>query len=542
MKVGRVILCFIFFFSFISSLVLSNNTFDIEIFCGLSGVKMEDYNKYIDVANDKNKDLNVNTGLKKIEKGITPEINFNYNIKTPFMIIGLYLKNQFLIIFDSSTVAEWGSGRSAQVIDADFNVFYSGLGCRLSIANNEPPYLTGFIGVDGGICYYFWNNMYEATYQETGGNIYEIRKNWSTMIPGMNIEAGINWMFNETIGFGLKGGYRLASGVVNVKINNINGWTGPTASEDVVDYSGFFGLAGLIIKFNIQSEADKEGQINKNSKFPGLSEWIYKEAKSLYEEGLYKQAKEKILEAEKIAGDNELIIKLKEQIDNKLSSENTVEKISRLLKQADDYRYKRKYKNARKLYKEVISIDTENKQARFYLDEFDNKAKEEYNKAVELVNHGKLKKSLKSVELAIEYGMEKEAEDLKNEIENKLNKSNKKNTLYNEGVDKYRKGEYEEAINKWQEVLIIDPEDKEAKKNIDKAMEKIKEMNKEEERIITKNIEEAKNFYNIGNFDGALKKCEFVLRLKPDNDECKKMIEEIKKIQEQNKVEVIEKR
>ena len=40
----------------------------------------------------------------------------------------------------------------------------------------------------------------------------------------------------------------------------------------------------------------------------------------------------------------------------------------------------------------------------------------------------------------------------------------------------YRKGNYKEAINKWEESLIIDPENLEAKFNIEIAKEKIKSL------------------------------------------------------------------
>jgi len=523
-------------------MVFPDNSLNIEIYGGLSNIRMGNYNSNIDVANEKNESLGINSALKNVESGLAPEINIYYQINTPSLNFGLYLKNQFIFVLNSSGVAKWDSGKSAQIVDTDFNVLYSGIGGRLSISNAELPYLTGFIGVDGGICYYFWNKMYEELNKENGENIYTINKQWTTIIPGMNVEAGIQWMLSETFGFGLKGGYRLSAGSVTVKINNVNGWTGLNESEDNVDYSGFYGGAGMIIKFNFQNKKDTNDKIDKNTKFPGLSGWLYNEAKSFYDEGLYKQAREKILEAEKIDGENEMVINLKKQIDKELNTENTTEKINKLLKQADEYKFKKQFRNARKLYNEVISIDESNKQAQFYLSEFETKAMEEFNKANDFMKHNKLKDALKSINLAIEYGIGKEGEDLKSNIEGKINKNKDRDNLYNDGVDKYRKGEYEEAIKKWQMVLQIDPFDKEAENNVKKATEKIKEKNKEENEEIKKSIEEAKKFYSIGNFDAAMEKCEYVMRLSPDNPECKKIMEEIKKIQEENKVEIIKKR
>ncbi len=542
MKVGRFVFYLCFFMIFIFSIIFPNNSIDIEIYGNFTNLVMDNYNLYIDLANEKNASLGINSPLKKIETGLMPEIDAIYQINMPVITLGVYLKNQFIFVLNGNSVATWGSGKPAQIVDADLNVLYSGIGGRISISNNEFPYLTGFTGIDAGLCYYFWNKMYEETNREDGTNIYKINKQWITIIPGVNIDAGIQWMLNETVGLNLKGGYRLATGNVTIKINNINGWTGQAESEDSVDYSGFYGGGSIFFKFNIQSKKNTEDKLDKSAKFPGLSEWLYKEAKSLYEEELYKQAKEKILEAEKIAGENEMILKLKEEIDNKLNTENIGEKLKRLMKQADEYRYKKQFKNARKTYNEIIALDENNKQAKFYLDEFDLKAKEEYKKAKELIKQGKLKEALKAVNLSIEYGTGKEGEDLKTELKEKIGKNKERDKLYNEGVDKYRKGEYEEAIKKWQQVLQIDPTDKEAEENIKKAMAKMKEINKEESDEIKKNVQEAQSYYNTGNLEAALERCEYVLRLSPENFECKKIVEEIKKIQEENKVEVIKKR
>ncbi|MCX7699130.1 MAG: hypothetical protein N2114_06675 [Candidatus Goldbacteria bacterium] len=542
MKVGKILLfLFISFFLF-TLYILSDNSINVEIFGGISNIKMSDYNSYIDVSNDNNKSLGITSLIKKIETGLFPELNICYNINMPLFTLGLYLKNQYIFIWDASSVVQWGSGKPAQIIEVDFNVLYTGIGARIGILNNDFPYLTGFAGIDGGIYYYFWNKMYEELNQETGENIYKIIKQWSTIIPGMNIETGIQWRLSETVDFGLKGGYRLSKGNVIVKINNINGWTRLTESEDNVDYSGFYSGAGLIIKFNPTLQKSLDEKIDKNSNFPGLSLWLYKEAKSYYEEGLYKQAKEKIIEAEKIAGENEMILRLKKQIEKELNRENLEEKIARLLKLADEYRYKRQFKNARKIYQEVISLDEKNKQAQFYLDEFNLKAKEEIKKANEMIKQERLKDALENINLAIEYGIGKEGEDLKIKIEESINKKKQKDKLYNDGVEHYRKGEYEDAIKKWEQVLKLDPLDKEAQKNIEKAFLKIKEMNEEENSEVRKNLNDAKKFYNIGDFNAALEKCDYVLRLAPDNFECQKIVEEIKKIQEQNKVEIIRKR
>lgn len=48
--------------------------------------------------------------------------------------------------------------------------------------------------------------------------------------------------------------------------------------------------------------------------------------------------------------------------------------------------------------------------------------------------------------------------------------------LLDDALTLYREGNYKEAIDKWEKVLVIDPENLEAKFNIEIAKEKIKSL------------------------------------------------------------------
>jgi len=184
-----------------------------------------------------------------------------------------------------------------------------------------------------------------------------------------------------------------------------------------------------------------------------------------------------------------------------------------------------------------------NKQAEFYIKVFDAKAEEYYSLAVALQSAGDNEKSYINVCMAGQYNPENEAiTNLSEELKKIVN--SKKNTVkkYNKAVEKYKHGRYQEAIELWDEVLLVNPDDKEASDNKENAMKKIEENTSEKTASLEKAMKQAQNLFNIGKIEEAKKKCEFVLRLEPENEQGKKMFEAIKVLNEANKVEVITKR
>ncbi len=83
----------------------------------------------------------------------------------------------------------------------------------------------------------------------------------------------------------------------------------------------------------------------------------------------------------------------------------------------------------------------------------------------------------KSREMAKEARSEKKPEDDK-KIAELVAKQTKEalQKLLDGALQLYRKGNYKEAVNKWEEALILDPENLEAKFNIEIAKEKIKSL------------------------------------------------------------------
>ena len=513
------------------------------VYGGAGNVRMTEQNNSISGANAYNASIGVNSALKKIDLGIIPEITAFYDLGGILSSFGIYFKNSLIILRDTSSTAHWDNGTLEQSSRSDFSVFYSALGLRYNIAAENNPSLTGFAGVGAGLCHYYWNTMSEEGYKIDGGWLYKIKKDWSTAIPALDMECGVNWWASNNMGLSIKGGYRLAQGKVMVKTANIYGGTGPAQAEDNVEYTGFFANAGILIKFDDTSGGvKKEQNPGKGGQFPEIAGKLYTEAEDLYNDGMYRQAQEKLMEAQKLAPDSVVINGLKERTDLKLEDEDSAGKVKKLLKEADGFRQKKNFKKARMRYAEILSEDSGNETAKYFLGDFDSRSKELFEEAKSLKAGNKLSESLKKAVQADEYGNDAGINDFIKELRLLTDKKGAINSLFNEGVDSFRKGDYKKAYESWAEVVNLNPEDKEAALNMEKAKKKMEESNGGEKEIQKKAFEEAKKLFEIGKLDEALIKCQYVLRLNPDNEECKKMMEDIKKAQNTDNQDILQKR
>lgn len=532
----------ILLFLFLPVLSSANAGFEMGVFGGVSSAKMGAYNDFISQANSYNTSLGINSSLKTIGIGAMPELVAGYNLDIAPFYPGIYFKNNSMFVFDTKSSAAWNNGILAQVIRADFSTVYSALGIRCSYTDAAIPWLSGYIGVDAGICHYYANYMEEEAYKIDGGNLYKIRKEWKTAIPGGSLEGGMNFWLNETMGLGLKGGYRIAMGKVAVRIKNISGWTGESQGEDSVDYSGFYGGAGIVFKF-APAGPDRAIEAGKGGQFPELAGKLYNEAYDYYTEGIYRLADEKLTQAEKLSPGNKLVGELKEKLSVELKAEKSAARVEKLINEADALRAGGKYARARVRYSEVKAADPSNETSDFFLKQFDAKADEAAINAENFEKEGNLKKALDAYKEAAEYGDEdKEIKGNISRLKDLLKIKDDKNSIYNEGVDSYRKGNYRKAAELWEEVLKLDPADTEASANLKLARKKAGDTLDTEKKQVEKSVEEAKNEFSIGRMEEATKKCEYALRLDPGNADCIKIMNDIKKAQETEKEEVMNKR
>lgn len=513
----------------------------ISVFGGATKVEMKGYNDAINAANSFNASLGINSSLKRLDIGVLPDLTFGYDFNQD---IGAYVRNCGIMLMDSDSKAYWANGVQAQKIKGDFSSFYTTIGVRYNIQDKTNPGFTGYVSADGGICHYYANYMEESAYKEDGGVLYSIRKDWDTAIPAGSVEAGMNWWFSGAAGLGIKAGYRLASGKVMIKITNISGWTGESQGMSTVDYSGGYLNAGVVFRFDNKDSALKNKLVPvMDGQFPEISLKLYNEASEYFDEGLFRSASEKIDQANSTAPNDERITGLKTKIDSALKSEKTETSRDKMLKQADEYRVKKQFKKARARYTEVLTMEKGNSQAEFYIKEFNGKAEECLKLARALKAAGDNEKAYKNAKLAAEYNPDDaEITGLESDLKGVVNSEKEITKKYNRAVEEFKHGRYQDAIELWDEVILANPDDKEAVENREKAVKKIEESETEKKASVDKALKQAQSLYDIGEIKEAQQKCEFVLRLAPDNEDGKKLYATILKLNEENKVEVITKR
>jgi tetratricopeptide (TPR) repeat protein len=386
--------------------------------------------------------------------------------------------------------------------------------------------------------------MEESAFKEDGGILYSIRKDWNTAIPAGSVEAGMSWWFSGNAGLGIKAGYRLASGKVMIKITNISGWSGESQGMSNVDYSGVYANAGLVFKFDdADNKTKKKETPAMDGQFPEISAKLYNEAAESYDEGLLHGASEKIDQAAGIAPGDVKINELKAKIDTALKSEKSAASVDKLLKQAEQFRDKNQIKKSRARYLEVLAMEKNNTKAEFYIKEYNRKSEEFLKLAGALKSAGDNEKSYKNAKQAAEYNPDnEEAANLVNELKNIVASEKDITKKYNKAVEEYKHNRYQEAIELWDEVILANPDDKQSVDNREKAIKKIEESDTEKKTNVARAVKQAQNLYDIGKIKEAEKKCEFVLRLDPENEQCKKLYEAITKLNEDSKTEVMTKR
>lgn len=92
------------------------------------------------------------------------------------------------------------------------------------------------------------------------------------------------------------------------------------------------------------------------------------------------------------------------------------------------------------------------------------------------------------------------------------------------------KGQWQGAIDKYERVLRIDPDDAFSKARIAAIKSQIEKEQKEQEQI-KEFLEKARENFRANDFDSALKNCNEALRLQPQNEDARKIKEDVESIQ-----------
>ncbi len=245
-------------------------------------------------------------------------------------------------------------------------------------------------------------------------------------------------------------------------------------------YSMAFTEWNKVIEIDPENNEAKEGlkKIEKN-----LNEVIKareKKADELMIEGKYAEALNEYIELKKIVPKSKLTI-INEKITKARSKLKT--KITALLTDAEKYLTgeNKNYRKALEKYNEVLKYDENNEIALNGITKINSKIEQDKEKYLEIgkqnINSNK-EKAITYFKKVLELDpTNKDADKYIQELTGKESKqvadAKQIRALYYEGVDKYVNGDIEQAIVLWQKVLAIDPGHIEAKKNMQRAKEKL---------------------------------------------------------------------
>jgi tetratricopeptide (TPR) repeat protein len=324
-------------------------------------------------------------------------------------------------------------------------------------------------------------------------------------------------------------------------------------------------LSGAILELQDIINLDKENKLAKQfiedikaekfifddtRPFQNLVKELYEKGMVFYRKGAYKDAIEKFERAKELDPANTQIKKYLNLSNQNLLTMKQKEDEEKLIEQADKLRSEGNIEKARLIYEKVYAQNPANTHAQFYLNEFDKISENFFQNAKNLFEQNKIKESYEKIKEAIEFNNKNfEAIEFQKKIKLKLatfldeeKKKKEANKLYNKAVEYFGKGDYEKAIELWEEVLAINPDDAQAKKNIELANQKLKENESNKAKKIEKLLEQAELLVKQGLLEKAKGKYEYVLRLDETNEKAKQGLINIQNLNSQVIGEKIDKR
>jgi len=522
---------------------LSADNFEVDLSGGVCGAAMGEYNSRISDLNGYNALLGASTSLTKFTYEPSPSFCISRNFSTPFGQAAVYLRNDFIVMLERQNISTWAGGGPAQTLNGDFSVFYSAAGGKYFYSPEGATGIEFYLNADAGLCHYYSNYETEVDAKPDGVVQSSIKKSWKTAIPAASIGAGANWWIGGGMGFGACAGYRLSSGRVTVSIHDQLGTGGTSQGEDSVDYSGLYASAGIIFRFGEDDPGKNTRPGNtSDTQFLEITVRLYSEAEKLYSQGMLRQALEKNTEALKLSPGDERLLAQSKEIKDAIEKKGGPNNVGALKDEAEEFRRLKKFQSARLRYMEIKAIEPENPYALYYLKDFDEKAAQLLTKAQSAFANDN-EKALKAAARALEYSPDnKDLKEIYTSIVKKGLLKEQADKMFNQAVDLFDKGGYEEAAELWKEVLNLNPDDAGAKQNLEKAIEKSGEKLKEKSIDAKKAYDEAVKAYKIGNMKAAALKCEYVLRMDPDDLDSMKMLDDIKKIKEGEEKQALPKR
>ncbi len=192
---------------------------------------------------------------------------------------------------------------------------------------------------------------------------------------------------------------------------------------------------------------------------------------------------------------------------------------ARLLADAEENLQAKKYKEAADKLEELLELDPQNEKAKAML--ADAKKHMQFAKAKEAFDSDNPIAAIRLLKEALRLDPQfQEAKDLLAEANKKAEE--KIANLMNIAKTLIEQKKFDELRNLAQDILAIDPQNRDAADLLREAQAQILSIDKE------KNLAMAKTFYQEGIYESALSKAEEVLKVDPNSNEAKELIQKSK--------------
>jgi tetratricopeptide (TPR) repeat protein len=274
-------------------------------------------------------------------------------------------------------------------------------------------------------------------------------------------------------------------------------------------------------KFLAEIEAEKY-LADDNKPFQSIDS----QAMAYYRKEMYGESSEKLQKALEIDPANRQVTSYLNHSEEKISMTRSRYECEKMLNSADRLRNDGEVLKARKLYEKALLADSQDKRRQFYIQEFDRRAAELTTRVKDLFAKNDPLESRKYALEALEYDprniqaleVEKQLSMVLAGLKQEDRAKKDADRLYNKGVTFFGKGEYDRAIECWEQVLAFSPDHAGAKKNIEIARQKAGETQAGMKRSVDEALVEAQELFDQGIIDRAKSKCEFVLRVDSTNN------------------------
>jgi tetratricopeptide (TPR) repeat protein len=187
-----------------------------------------------------------------------------------------------------------------------------------------------------------------------------------------------------------------------------------------------------------------------------------------------------------------------------------------LLNQGKDDLEAKKYKDAVTKMETLLDLDPQDEEAKKLLNEA--KKYSEFANAKQALETNNPMVALRSVQEALRLDPQfQEAKEL--EVEAKKQVQIRIDSLVTTAQQLISQQDFEKLRDLAQDILAIDPQNKEAADFLREALAQILSRNRE------KNLKDAREFYSQGVYESALSKAEEVLKVDPESDEAKELVQ-----------------